>query len=917
MKEATLREPEHTGRDTELALLLDNVRDCFDGKGSTVLIGGEAGIGKTRLVKELIREVKNQNIRVLKGWCLAETLEPLMPFRSALSEISLEYLISGDPPPLVVSVYLINDAGLLLAKKDSEEYGRDPAIFAAMLKAVGDFVHDSLEKFGHSDTGGLSSIGFMDFNIVIEDLDELHLACVIKGRISEFLIKDMRKVLERVRNGFGGMLETWNGDMEAIADIEPMVEWLITCGKYDGKFLVDDPRIRQENLFDNVLLGLRRFSADRPSLIFLDDLQWADPTTLNLLHYLARNTGNDRVLIVGTYRPEDILRDSGEGHHLEATIQNMNREGLIELIGLSRLGLKETESIIASSLGEVAFDESFYGRIYSETEGTPLFILEIVRLLIQDKAIRQDGKGRWSLVTDLENLNLPSRVYDVLKRRLDRLNKEHRKILDCGSVMGVEFRSEVLGKALGTDRMRLLEHLNEIEKSHRLIKSRKGGYRFDHTKLKEVLYEAISPELRAGYHNMIADAIEEVHMDNLDDYLAELAHHYYMAGNDRALRYLKRAGEKAEAANAYYEAIEFYGSALLSLDFGGRHGGGDREYIGLSMKIGYLHYWLGDMMSAAPHYENALERLRTAQDKRREARATLYLARINGTLGNYGEAVDLFMRANEICDELGDGKTMAKVQRGLGYIHWRKGQNSEAVKHYNHSIRNSVEAEDMSGMARTFIELGNVYSHWGEHAKAIEYFGKSIIELERLNDHPELARAHNNLGDTYLRLKDWAKAIEAFDQCLVTAKKIGNKSLVAWAQFNSAEALAYTGELERAEELCNTAFDTCRILNDRFGMEGCFKNLGIVYRLKGDYYRSLAYLGKSVSLTDTLDIPYERGTTMKEIARTYSEMGDVEKAAENYRMARDLFGSVGSKADQDDIDRILAELGAAKSDKTG
>jgi len=910
MRDVDLRQPEHTGRDAELALLSDNLNESFKSRGSTVLIGGEAGIGKTRLVNELIKLAKEKDVRVMKGWCLAETLEPLMPFKTALAEMGQEHLISGDPPPLVVSVYLINDIGMLLAKKDSEEYDLDPDIFAAMLKAVSDFVHDSLEKFGHIEHGGLSSIGFMDFNIVIEDLEGLHLACVIKGRMSEFLIKDMRKVLEQVKSKFGAMLETWDGDMDDLQDIGPLVAWLITSGKFDGKFLVDDPRIRQENLFDNVLFGLRRLSADRPSLIFLDDLQWADPTTLTLLHYLARNTGDDKMVIIGTYRPEDILQTTGEGNHLEVALQNMNREGLIELLALSRLGLKETESIIASSLGKVAFEESFYERIYSETEGTPLFILEVVKLMVQDKAIQQDEVGKWTLVTRLENLNLPSKVLDVVKRRLDRLDKEHRKILDCASVIGVEFRSEVLRKALGLNKLRLLEDLNEIENAHKLIEFRKGNYRFDHTKMKEVLYNAINPELRMEYHNMIGDAVEELHMDKLDDYVGELAHHYYMAENKRALRYLKRAGERAEKTNAYYEAIEFYGSALRSLDFAESSEKRDKEYVKLSMRIGYLYYWLGDMMSAMPHYQNTLENLGVAGDKDVETQALLYLARINGLLGNHDVSVKLFLMSQKLCEESGDSGTMAKVQRGLGYNHWRRGQNSEAIKHYNQSIKNSLNAGDISGMARTFIELGNVYSHWGEHEKAIEYFTKSIAEMEKLNDYPELARAYNNLGDTFLRMKTWDKAIDAFNRCIETAKKISNKNLVAWAQFNSAEALAHTGELEKAEDLCNKALNTCKILDDRFGMEGSFKNLGIVYRLKGEFDRSLVNLGKSMSLTNSLDIPYEQGTTLREMARTYQAMGDVTRARENLRMARDLFGNVGSKVDVDDIDRDLRELEA-------
>ena len=122
----------------------------------------------------------------------------------------------------------------------------------------------------------------------------------------------MRDILADIGND----LVSWSGNMSETKDIEPKISMLIDCGKYDGKFLVDDPKIKQENLFDNVLLGIQRSSIDKPTLLFLDDLQWADVTTLNLLHYLARNIKQNRILVLGTYRPEDIIQSrDGVAHH--------------------------------------------------------------------------------------------------------------------------------------------------------------------------------------------------------------------------------------------------------------------------------------------------------------------------------------------------------------------------------------------------------------------------------------------------------------------------------------------------------------------------------------------------------------------------------------------------------------------------
>ena len=904
-----LKQPEYIGRDMELSGLKASLQDAINGRGSTIFISGEAGIGKTRLVTELIREVRGA--RVLKGWCLAESLEPLMPIRSALREAGQEHLVSGKPPPLVLSAYLMNDAGILLAKAEREESELDPHIFASMLRAVSDFVHDSMKAIDEGEpAGGLKSMGYRDFNILIEDLGGLHLACVTKGALSEVLINDIRELLSKVQDKFGEVLDDWSGRMDEVEGIEPLVSRLVNSGKYDGRFLVDDPRILQENLFDNVLLGIRRLSMEEPIILFLDDLQWADPTTLNLIHYLARNTRQDRVLIVGTYRPEDILEgDEGKPHYLASSLQKMSREDLLDSIDLHRLDPQETGKLIGSALGTASFEERFYDRVYQETEGVPLFILELMRLLVQDRSILRNEEGVWTLESDVDTLDIPSIIYDVVNRRLGRLQKDQRWIMGCASVIGLYFTTDVLIETTGIQKMELLRHLTEIEGTHQIVRYVKGRYRFDHAKIREVLYNGMGEELRKECHRLVADAIAHIQEERLDEYVGQLAHHYFMAEDMRALDFLVKAGEKARMSCAYEEAIEYIGTAISMLEQDIKDDDQiQQKYLELSMKMGWLYYWLGDTPSALPYYEGILEESRKLGDKDTEAEALLYLARIHGLSGHYAQAEEFFNGSRQICIERDDTKGLVDVERGLGYVHWRKGENDEAISHYNHSIKNSMATGDISGMARTFIELGNVYNHWGEHKKAIDYYMMSITELEKLDDHPEISRAYNNLGDSYLQMRDWERAIESLERCREAAEKVCNKNLIAWAHFNSAEALAHRGELEKAEEALKLAQGIFRTLDDKFGMEGVFKNYGIVMRLKGDHHGAIVHLYKSLELAKSLDIPHERGTTYKELAKTYEAMGDLRKAMDNYRVARDLFAGIGSNNEAKFIDKRIGEL---------
>ncbi|MFO7991430.1 MAG: AAA family ATPase, partial [Thermoplasmata archaeon] len=512
-------EPTLIGRSEEMNALKEMWKDVKKDSGSTVFISGEAGVGKTRLIDEFLNTTE---AKIIKGWCMAETIEPLLPFKEALKDVGLHHLLSGKPPPKVISAYLIDESGLLITKAEREETEMDSDIFASMLKAVENFVGDSLEMMGREGGSKLQSIEYGGYDLVIKSRSDMSLVTVIEGENSELLIRDMKRTLIDISSE----IDNWKGDINTAKKIHPKIRWFIDSRKYEGKRLVDDPKIRQENAFDNVLLGLRRISMEQPVILFIDNLQWADPTTLNLLHFLSRNTKENSVMILGSYRPEDVMRtrrvpkgrrgildspadtvSDGQTHPLKTTLHNMSREDLLEEIELDRLKRSAAEHIIADSLGEVKIEDDFTEKVFEESEGNPYFLLEIIRMLVEEEHLVKED-GTWIEVGDIEEAQIPSRVYDVVARRLDRLISEQRDILECSSAVGVEFESRVVGEVTEMNRMKLLKNLNKIEKDHHLIHSIKKKYKFDHTKIREVLYNGINDELKTEYHRIIAESYE-------------------------------------------------------------------------------------------------------------------------------------------------------------------------------------------------------------------------------------------------------------------------------------------------------------------------------------------------------------------------------------------------------------------------
>ncbi|MFO7991644.1 MAG: tetratricopeptide repeat protein [Thermoplasmata archaeon] len=914
----TLQTPELKGRERELNILKEYLEELNKGRGKTVFISGEAGIGKTRLVEETASYAEDMGFRVVRGWCLADNMEPLMPMREAMRYAGLYHLVSGAPPPKVISAYLIDQKGDLIDKAEREETTLDTNVFASMLEAVQSFVKDSLDLMGETGEGKLSGITYDKFNIFIESIGRFSLAVVIEGDESEVLIEDMASFLDRANEN----LDSETGNPE-----ELNISWFIDSGKYEGVHLVDDPKIRQENLFDNVLLGLQRLSESEPVMAFLDDLQWADPTTLSMVHYLSRNISHHRIMLIGTYRPEDVMetrrvsRDRSQGptfsvdtaktvgdesNAMNTTLKNMSRENLYEEIELKRLDIKNTEEVIDSSLGEEDFDDKFIQRIHEETGGNPLFIMELLKMLIEEEHIQH--LDRWELVKPMDEVHLPSKVYDVVVRRLDRLDSEERDIMTCASVMGDEFNSKILGEVLGIKRINLLKVLNKIENTHQLIHSSKKKYYFDHSKIKEILYDSINQELKEEYHKIIAETYESVYQDDLDDVIYELAKHYYLGKSyENAFRYCRRAAENAEEVYANEQAIECYEYQLNIIDEVeekksfkeklaaiieetkgdiGEVDDPDRRLV--KEKIDVL-FKMGECLERIGRWRRAGKVLGTTLDiaaekgvEKRTIRALIKASDVSKFEGDYEKGMLQLEKAHEMCVESGHEDLLCDVYGKISNLSTFHSEYEKAMEYSNKMLKLAEKMDDDERISKAYGNLGSAYYGFGEITTAREHYLKKLDMVETLEDIKELGYTLSNLASIYLRLQEYDEAKNCCFKVLSIAEKIGDKQIYHNAFGKLGIAYSEEGDLTKGLEYYNKKLDIARKIGDKKSIAYVSNNMGVIYRDMGDYEKAMKYYEKDLSISEEFGDKKGAGITIGNIGDLYKLMGDHEKAEEYY-----------------------------------
>ena len=380
-------------------------------------------------------------------------------------------------------------------------------------------------------------------------------------------------------------------------------------------------------LYDAATRFLAARSKNAPLCLILDDLHWADASSLGLLRFLVRSASQSQMLILGTYRDVEVRR----GSPLADLLGSLAREPNCERVALGGLDVAEIASFVHILAGE-APREDLLVTLSEMTEGNPFFLLEMVRLLAEQGDAAQAGRD------ELNALSLPQGVKDAIGRRLDALSPECNAMLRSAAVIGRHFRVAILQTMLDLPEIEradaLLELLAEALDAGAIVEAERGSYSFGHALTRQTLYEELRAPARIALHRRAGQALE-ASLDPAfgnDAHLAELAHHFFEAAPggdvDKAIDYAARAAEASDGKYAYDEAVAFHQRALDALE------------LRLPMdeeKRAKLLLALGEAQLTAGRRSAAFTTLRASADLARSCKRRDLLARAAIALRGFGE----------------------------------------------------------------------------------------------------------------------------------------------------------------------------------------------------------------------------------------------------------------------------------------
>ena len=876
-------------REAELAQLDKFLRQALESHGTTCFITGEAGSGKTTLVSEFARRAQEKyaDLAVAVGQSDAQTGvgDAHLPFREVLGQLT------GDV-----------ETKLAQGEITQENAGRLRKLLVLSGQALVDLGPDLIGAF-------LPGIG-------------------LATRMGTF-------VAEKAG---------WLQKLEQLSRKEHP----------DGE--ASSQRIEQSHIYEQYANVLCRLSENQPLLVVVDDLQWADEASIGLLFRLARRIGNHRILIIGTYRPEEVsIGRAGERHPLEKVLAELKR-----YYGDIRVDLDQTEQLERRGFVNAILDsepnnlgKDFRQKLYQQTGGHPLFTIELLRFLQESGNLVRDEQGNWAVTPGLAWGTVPDRVEGVIEERIGRLEVELHRILAVGSVEGEDFTAEVVSRVLSADvRTEIQKLSSELDKQHRLVKAngvkrlqlsgqRLSQYRFQHNLIRTYLYAELDETQRVYLHEDVGNILEELYNGQVDEILVQLASHYDRAGIvEKAVHYLRLAGDQAARRFANAEAARYYSRALaLTPDVDTLTGRpeqlADRYRLHLAREEVYA--WMGERKSQRLDLDALCRLAEDLGDDARRAEVSLREARYSENIGDYPAALAVLGEALQAAELVGDIPQQARALRALGYILWRKGDFKESRAQSENALilARSVALQEVEASALHNLAV----SHWrlGELDKA-RSFGQQCLVLSRaIDDRHTVSSALSILGNIELGLGEYAAASSYYEECLQNDSEIGNRRGQAMAQGNIGIVAEIQGDFPSAMERFRKVGEIFNEIGDRGSEARSRAHLGLNASLHGDYVhgrasyetalqmyreigdrqgqvwvqttfcRLLIQVGELVlaemHIREALKLAEEMGANIMEagarmvLARVQEENGQLEDAAAGYLAGLDFHRESGNEGD--------------------
>ena len=561
------------------------------------------------------------------------------------------------------------------------------------------------------------------------------------------------------------------------------------------KHILENPQLLHDQAFQYLEVFFSEAAIQSPVAIFLDDIHWADESSLDLLKHLSKSLINRSVLIVVLSRPVLFVRKK---------LWDSDEE--FKMISLNPLSREQSEHLVLEVLQKVDNVPSALRKLIIEhAEGNPYYIEELVRMLVEDGIIVKE-EPVWRIQPGrLDDIRVPATLTGIIQARLDGIPKQERILLQQASVIGRIFwdaaivhinQNHPLNGGSITQYLDALENREMVFQRHPSAFSNAAEYLFKHGVFKEVTYETVLLKQRKAYHGLVADWLIEQRRQRVTEMNSLIANHLEKAGRVvEAVDYFQQAAEVAAAKYANEKAAELYQHALALLP----ENLAEKRYS-LLLGLESILNLIGNRLAQADTIENLQMTADLLADQHKKTDALLRKVWFLFYTSDFPAMLDTARRAKNLSEQVDQPDMTQEAYYAMAWAFVQLEELDKAEDNALQSLAITMQTKDHMREGNVHNVLGVIGIAQGRYADARNHIEKFLKVAQEIGNKNRELTALNSLAVILVLLGEYDMAMEYGRQQLNLSIEVGDRVTEGTAYINLAWAISAQGDLQTAEE---------------------------------------------------------------------------------------------------------------------
>ncbi|NNJ08979.1 AAA family ATPase [Chloroflexales bacterium ZM16-3] len=659
--------------------------------------------------------------------------------------------------------------------------------------------------------------------------------------------------------------------------------------------LRQDMRQIRDRALQTAMQLIVRITAHAPMVVVIDDVQDIDDSSLEMIEQTAQAGLGTSLMIICLAQRRLIERRPRWGESVpDATI-----------IDLQPLDSHQSRRLVGEILRKAGkLPPDLRNLIVSRAEGNPLYIEELIKMLVADGVIIL-GQDKWQIqVGRLPRLRIPATLTELLRARLLPLSMAERSFLAAASVSGGTFWADAAAAIAGQgdgDEAALAATLRALE-AHTLITPQpepvphgEHEYRFCHDLLREVIYEQIAPDQRAIYHSRMAAWLIDHSGEYTVSYAGLIAEHYERSSDiSQAGIWHIRAAAQARAAYALDTVIAHYQHAITFL---AQIPEASADLIATYAELGQAQFEAARFADAAASFRQTRELAHQDGDRQTEARALERLAAIADDMSDLNAMLDYAQQALDLAREAGDPAQIVLSMADLSIAKLRLGNTQNGIELAQEALAIAQQADYGAGIAKCLGHIALAYEQLGDMMTALRYTHEAVARFRDLGDLAEMSMQINNLGYIANAQGDFASARAFLEDGLQVVREAGIRSMEIYLLSNIGTSLVGLGRYAEAEEAVRRGIQICEQSRIK-PFPDFYRDLSAVYLSHGRVIEAVEAAQRGLNLAREAADPREVGVAWRALGAAMAELAEPLGAALCFAESARLLDTPGLIADK-------------------